>query len=231
MKLKDIKVIEGIIQLKTGTRIGANLENIEIGGNDNPIVRNPLTNEVYIPGSSLKGKMRMSMEWLTGKIEKSGNVHNCLEKDCPICRVFGRSADSNNSLGFGPTRIIVRDMYLEENSRNELLELRNNYGRDSEWKYENSINRLSSKANPRNLERIPAGTKFKFSSIYKIFDIDDNGKIDEDNFEKIVLKALKMLVLEGIGGGVSRGSGQIEFVELFVNNESYLEKLNNLNIK
>ena len=62
-EIKEYKKIDGIIELLTGTRVGGSSDTIEIGGNDSPIVRNPLNNESYIPGSSLKGKMRMFMEW------------------------------------------------------------------------------------------------------------------------------------------------------------------------
>ena len=92
MKLKEIKEIDITMKLLTGTRVGGNNDIIEIGGNDSPVVRNPLTKELYIPGSSIKGKMRMLMEWTEGKILSSGDVHTCSNKDCPICRVFGRGA-------------------------------------------------------------------------------------------------------------------------------------------
>lgn len=92
MKIKEIKEIDITMKLLTGTRIGGNNDIIEIGGNDSPVVRNPLTKELYIPGSSIKGKMRMLMEWIEGKIDPKGNVHSCSDKECPVCRVFGRGA-------------------------------------------------------------------------------------------------------------------------------------------
>lgn len=231
MRLKEIKNIDITFELLTGTRVGGNSETIEIGGNDSPIVRNPLNKEPYIPGSSLKGKMRMFMEWITGKIDEKGNVHSCKDKECPICRVFGRGAGDSEVAMVGPTRISVKDAYLTEESREVLKNLRERVGMDTEWKYENNINRLSSKATPRNSERVPAGITFEFSISYKILDMGDNGKIDEENFEKVVLKGLKTLVLEGIGGGVSRGNGQIKFTKLDVDGESYLDKVEKIEIK
>lgn len=233
MRLKSIKKIDGIIELLTGTRVGGSSDTIEIGGNDSPIVRNPLNKEPYIPGSSLKGKMRMAMEWIEGKIDESGNVHSCKDVECPICRVFGRSAGDNKDreVGkFGPTRIIVRDAYLTQESREELEKLKERVGFDTEWKYENNINRLTSKATPRNSERVPAGVKFEFSIYYKVLDMNDNGKLDEELFEKVVLKGLKALLIDGIGGGVSRGNGQIKFNKLDVDGVSYIEKIENLPI-
>lgn len=230
MRLKSIKNINGTIELVTGTRVGGNSNVIEIGGNDSPIVRNPLTGEMYIPGSSLKGKMRMLMEWIEGKISTSGAVHSCKEKECPVCRVFGRGAKDSGDAKTGPTRIVVKDAYLTEESRNLLRELKDETGLDTEWKYENTINRLDSSANPRNSERIPAGVKFDFSISYKVLDLGDNGKVDEEYFETVVLKGLKALLLEGIGGGVSRGNGQIKFVKLEADGESIIDKVNSIRI-
>lgn len=230
MKLLGIKEVKCRIKLLTGMRVGGNNDIIEIGGNDSPIIRNPLTKEPYIPGSSIKGKMRMFMEWIEGKINEKGDVHSCQEEKCPICRTFGRGAKDSEKAKSGPTRISIKDAYLTEESKIKLDKLRDRTGRDSEWKYENVINRLSSAATPRNSERVPAGTEFEFSISYKILDLDDNGKTDENYFEEVVLKGLKAILLEGIGGGVSRGNGQFEFVELTVDGEDYKEIVENIKI-
>jgi len=230
MRLIEFKDIVGTVRLKTGLRVGGSTDTIEIGGNDSPVIRNPRTGEVYIPGSSIKGKMRYLTEWLEGKIDTSGNVHSCNDPKCPVCRVFGRSASHSKSCLSGPTRIIVRDAYLVEESRQELKELKSKTGSDTEIKYENNINRLTSEANPRNNERVPAGTKFTFNISYKVMDIDDDGHVDMEYYETVVLKGIKALLLEGLGGGVSRGNGQIEFLELTSNGESILEKLDNITV-
>lgn len=230
MKIKNIKNIKGTMELVTGTRVGGSSDIIEIGGNDSPIVRNPLTKEMYIPGSSLKGKMRMMMEWIEGKVSQDGSVHSCSDRECSICRVFGRGAKDSKEAMSGPTRIIVKDAYLTDESRERLLELKEETGIDTEWKYENTINRLDSSANPRNSERVPAGISFNFSISYKVLDLGDDGKTDEEYFETIVLKGLKALLLEGIGGGVSRGNGQIKFTHLEVDGESIIDKVNNIAI-
>ena len=204
----QLKNITGTITLLTGTIIGTQ-GYIEIGGNDNPTVRNPLTNEVYIPGSSIKGKMRSLLEWqLLGYDEiakNKGNVHACNKPDCPVCRIFGRSAGKELDETSGPTRLIVRDAFLTDKSRENLKKLKQVKGFDTEIKYENNINRLTSKANPRNIERIPAGVEFEFSMSYKVID-----EKDKQNFDK-VLDALRLVELDGIGGGVSRGNGQVKF--------------------
>ena len=230
MRIKSIKNIEGTIELVTGMRVGGSADIIEIGGNDSPVVRNPLTKELYIPGSSLKGKMRMLTEWLEGKIDEKGNVHSCQEKECPVCRVFGRGASDSEKAKSGPTRISIKDAYLNEESKGELEKLKNRTGLDTEWKYENNINRLTSAATPRNSERVPAGVKFDFTISYKVLDMGDNGEVDEKLFDEVVLRGLKGLELEGIGGGVSRGNGQIKFTKLEIDGESYINIVNEIKL-
>lgn len=227
MRLKSIKEINGTIKLLTGTRIGGSADLIEIGGNDNPVIRNPLTSELYIPGSSLKGKIRVLTEWLEGKVT-DGLTHSCDENSCPVCRVFGRSAQNSKVAKSGPTRISIKDAYLTEESKIELEKLKNRTGLDTEWKYENNINRITSEATPRNLERVPAGIEFDFKITYKVLDMGDNGKMDEDMFERVVLRGLKAILLEGIGGGTSRGNGQIEFTKLLVDGEDLKDSINNI---
>lgn len=56
-------IISGILECVTGTRIGGTQEKFEIGGIDNPVIKDPLTDLPYIPGSSLKGKLRHLLEW------------------------------------------------------------------------------------------------------------------------------------------------------------------------
>lgn len=208
MRLLKIKRIEGRIILLSGLSIGGDSAIIEIGENDNPILRNPLSNEPYIPGSSIKGKMRYLCEWYLGKVD-NGEVHSCSDSNCTVCRIFGRSAGDSKVSRSGPTRVIVRDSYLTRESRRKLKELRETKGTDTEIKYENTINRITSMSSPRNMERVPAGTEFNCSILYKVFDMEDGGKVDEENFKQL-LTALKLLTIDGLGGGVSRGSGHIK---------------------
>ncbi len=208
MKFKGYKKLSGKILIKTGLHIGGNVEVIEIGGVDNPIIKNPITNEPYIPGSSLKGKMRSLLEWRLNKIDTGGNVHSwCGNNDCPICRIFGTSSDEAK---IGPTRLIIRDAELTPEYKDKIH-------REGislvEIKYENTINRITARATPRPLERVIAGTEFNFELIYRIFDMNDQGKMDEDLF-KYVLDGLIYLQQDTLGGSGSRGCGKIEFVDL-----------------
>lgn len=211
MKQKTLKKITGIIEVKTGLHIGAGNDRIEISGMDNPIIRNPLTQEPYIPGSSIKGKMRSLMEWMLEKVPADGKVHSCSDKECPICRVFGASNSKNNEdSSRGPTRIIVRDAVLTPEWSKKMKEGE----RFVEEKSENSINRITAVANPRPIERVIPGVSFDFEIAYRVIDTNDGGTIDEKNFTEVVLKGLKALQNDYLGGGGTRGNGQIEFKNL-----------------
>ncbi|NIR51596.1 type III-A CRISPR-associated RAMP protein Csm3 [candidate division KSB1 bacterium] len=165
MKFEKFKEIEGQIEVITGLHIGSNVEQIEIGGLDNPVIRHLLTKEPYIPGSSLKGRMRALLEWRLGKVEQNGAVYQwCKNNDCPICRIFGTSADAAK---IGPTRLIVRDAYLTEEFKKDKLEERGMILEDlTEEKWENSINRLTASANPRPLERVIPTVKFQWVRLF-----------------------------------------------------------------
>ena len=218
MKQIKTKKISGKIVVKTGLHIGAGNEKVEIGGMDNPIIRNPLTNEPYIPGSSLKGKMRSLMEWKLDKIDKGNNnlkdlgkPCSCGKSECPICRVFGSAnSKSDEAKDRGPTRLIVRDAVLTQEWKKKF-----NSGKSIvEEKNENTLNRITAEATPRPIERVVPGVEFDFEISYRIIDTGDDGKTDETNFEEVVLEALKLLQNDYLGGGGSRGNGQIEFKDL-----------------
>ena len=200
MQLKKNIVLKGIIELKTGLHIGGSKEKLEIGGVDSPVIRNPYTNEPYIPGSTFKGKLRSVLEFALDKISPDGKPYSSKNVNDEICLIFG---DADKDVKRGPTRLIVRDAYPTESTIEMWKEL------DSELLYtelktENTINRITSEANPRSLERVVAGSKFHFEMVYSVFT-----DIDENNFN-IILQGLKLLEHSGIGGNISRGYGQIK---------------------
>lgn len=224
MKLKGYKKIEGIIEVITGLHIGGSTAIIEIGGKDNPVIKHPITKEPYIPGSSLKGKMRSLLEWSLGKLNTDpnnkdfGDVHKwCGDETCPICVIFGTSTED---AGIGPTRLIVRDAILDKEYKDEQKKRNFNWTPldITEDKCENAINRITARANPRNLERVISGAKFSFKMSYKVFEKTekpanetlDNGNDDEGLF-KHVLDSLKLIEKDALGGAGSRGCGQIIF--------------------
>lgn len=212
MKQLNTKKITGKIVVKTGLHIGAGNDKVEIGGMDNPIIRNPLTREPYIPGSSIKGKMRSLMEWKLDKLKNTGGkVCSCGKPECEICRVFGSAnTRSEGAKDRGPTRLIVRDATLTGEWKKKFQD-----GKALvEEKSENSLNRITAEANPRPIERVVPGVEFDFEIAYRVIDTDDNGATDEKYFKEVVLEGLKLLQNDYLGGGGSRGNGQIEFVSL-----------------
>lgn len=206
-KVVGIRRIRGHISVITGLRIGASQDTMEISGLDNPIIRNPANDEPYIPGSSLKGKMRSLTEWFLGELPEGGDPIRTNPKS-RTARVFGISASKERDNG--PTRILVRDAALSEAWRDK-------FGKGvpiTEVKHENSINRLTAMANPRPMERVVPGVTFEFELVYRILDTGDGGKEDERNFDEVVLAALSLLESDYLGSSGSRGCGQVKFVDL-----------------
>lgn len=206
MKLKKIKFIKGKIILKTGLHIGSGSDEIKIGGIDNPVVKDPVTGFPYIPGSSIKGKVRTLLEWFTGNVNTNGKPFSTTDSNNAIARIFGNGKNEEDYKG-GPTRVSFSDCKLL--NAEELLEK----NALTETKVEVSIDRIrgtASKAGPRHTERVPAGAEFDFEFSYKIFDMGDEGKTDEANFD-LLLKGLKLLEMDSLGGSGSRGYGKIKF--------------------
>lgn len=211
-------LIEGSIKAMTGLHIGGAATGLEIGGIDNVVVRNPMNNQPYIPGSSLKGKMRSLLEKAYGlnqnkeirKEEPKVRHHECenLEeyKKCPVCQIFGVAGERTFSM---PTRLMVRDSFLLPDT----LDVENLTYKDgktelpyTESKWEAVIDRITSAAVPRQIERVPAGAQFEFKMVYDLYNNDE----DVDRLGK-VLESLLYLENDYLGGMGTRGSGQIKF--------------------
>ncbi len=209
MKLVGIKEITGRIILETGLHIGAGDIEMHIGGTDNPVVKHPFTHEPYIPGSSLKGKVRSLLELKSGLITKSKGKPLSMEvvQGNPlgekIVKLFGTSgADSEAKKEIGPTRVSFSDCFLteecqEEAQKGEIVL--------TEVKAENTINRITGTADhPRFTERVPAGVEFCFSITLREFEGDEG-------LEELLLEGLKLLEYDALGGSGSRGYGRIKF--------------------
>jgi CRISPR-associated protein Csm3 len=234
MKLIKIIKLEGMIELKSGLHIGSGSDEIKIGGTDQPVIKNPINGMPYIPGSSLKGKIRSLIEWKEGKIkiEKKGEgvPYYTDDSNDSIARIFGNGKNEKLYNG-GPTRVTFNDCYLNSKYLED-WKIMENIDKLFEIKTEVSIDRIrgtASGAGLRRMERIVSGALFDFSLSYKVFDMgnNDNGKIDQDNF-KVLLKGMRMLELDSLGGSGSRGYGKIEFINLKKDNteEIDLKKIN-----
>lgn len=208
----EMITLTGKIVLITGLHIGASNDSVQIGGIDSAVIRDPRTQMPYIPGSSLKGKLRSLAEWSNQAVlnkmlsrEKKGDPCNCGLANCPVCVVFG-STGAVKGTDRGPTRLIVRDAVLPEGAEVYF-----------EDKVENSIDRLKGSAsNPRHIERIAPGAEFDFSMSYKILKDSDKAL-----FKSVVLNAMGLLEKDYLGGSGSRGYGKIQFKELVYNGKTY----------
>jgi CRISPR-associated protein Csm3 len=213
--------IKGKIIIKTGIHIGGSSLGLQIGGADNVVIRNPITNLPYIPGSSLKGKMRSLLEKSLGlvKIEQKkkngkqvweGNL--CTDPNEDIVQLFGSPADAGGSATptHAPTRLTVRDSDLL--NEDKLAGAENTDMYCTEIKTEVNIDRLTSAANPRNFERVPAGAVFRLDLVIDIYNVDtadDNKRADE--FVKLIKQGLLLIEDDYLGGHGTRGYGQVKF--------------------
>lgn len=198
-------VLKGVMECETGLHIGGSKETLNIGGVDSPVIRNPFTEEPYVPGSSLKGKLRYLLERrLDKEFNRYGGQgvhrHECTSGNCQVCRLFGSTAEGRETNNL-PARILVRDMKLKD-----VENIREKIESTTELKFENSIDRISASANPRQIERLPAGVKFNLEIVYNVESKDDI-KTDLAN----IIDMLSILEDDALGGHGSRGYGQVKF--------------------
>ena len=217
LDFKGKYIISGRIVLDTGLHIGGTTEGFEIGGLDNPVIRDPLSEVPYIPGSSLKGKLRHLLEWSLGKIEahpkhRSYTAHFCGE--CAACIIFGPASDDHEvRVKAGPSRLTVRDAFPTR----QTVDMWDKYLGErtfTELKNENVLDRVTSEANPRTMERVPAGSEFNLEMIFDLYRDSDRELLNQ------VLAAMHLLENSALGGSGSRGYGKIKFVDVQIKDRS-----------
>lgn len=212
---KENYIIKGEIFCETGLHIGGSNDNIEIGGSDNVVIRDSISDLPFIPGSSLKGKLRSLVELydadsVQNVIDNKGKVTT--DENTIAAKIFGVSADTDRNSQF-PTRIIVRDSFPTEETK-DLWKKTEDVVRGTELKYENTLNRINSSANPRNIERVPKGSSFDFEIIFTVYDGDDENILD-------LFEAMKLLEDNYLGGSGSRGYGKVSFEKIKVLKRSH----------
>jgi CRISPR-associated protein Csm3 len=229
MYLDKYEAITGVIHCVSGVRVGGNSNVIEIGTIDNPIIRNPLTNHPYLPGSSLKGKMRSSLELslrpgaepklglplprLKEEKDRDGKpeIAPCGCGECVVCKLFGSGKTDTIK---EPTRLIFRDCQLTDAST-ETLE---NAARTSgvffaEVKPGIRMNRATNsvaKGAFFNFERVPEGIEFNFELVLRLYGDLDNER-ERADYRKVVAFGLRLIEQEGVGGKISAGYGKVRF--------------------
>ncbi|MBR1369678.1 hypothetical protein RJ53_09400 [Methanocalculus chunghsingensis] len=202
--------ISGKIICQTGLHIGGSSDTLGIGGSDSPVILDRIQKVPIIPGSSLKGKMRSALElkysglWLD---KSEGKVHTCKEPGCNLCTTFGRGATER--VMAGPTRLIVRDAMPDAVTK-EAWKDKDGISHGTEIKGENFLNRITSMATPRFIERVPAGSAFDFEMIFTIYSPEDQDRL------KLVLEAMSILEDSYLGGSGSRGYGKIAFADIVI---------------
>ncbi len=237
---KGSVIIKYQLKTITGLRVGGSKENFEIGGMDNPVIKtlgvienydgqgNHLPEGApYIPGSSLKGKIRSLVEWAKGRVDwmierAKKNAKNSVEEagracvcgKCDVCKVFGTGdAKTLDMLGLeelpGPPRLRVFDVYPTWKSI-EMLKETVGESIFTEVKTENAINRLTSRANPRKVERVPAGVVFFGEMVFHLFSKQDPELL------RVVFEGMRLLEDDYLGGYGSRGSGKVRFENIEV---------------
>ncbi|MFC3931594.1 type III-A CRISPR-associated RAMP protein Csm3 [Streptococcus dentapri] len=192
--------ISATLHLDSGLHIGGSSAYAAIGSVDSPVIKDPVTHLPIIPGSSLKGKMRA----LLSKTDYNNNTSSDLGKDSDkISRLFGNSKKEEFKVG----RLIFRDVFLT--NKKDL----DNRGVHSytEVKFENTIDRITAEANPRQIERAIRTSEFGFEVIYEITD----KSIDQVSEDIAILRdGIHLLEMDYLGGSGSRGYGKVSFKDL-----------------
>jgi len=228
LRLLGKMIFEGTLHCETGLHLGAGKGSLEIGGADNPVVKDSF-GRPYVPGSSLRGRIRALLEQATGMAVPSElvyvskrkgqevRIHQSDRPDDEICLLFGRTPGrmervSGETLEGGaasPARLSVFDAPLDLESITP--QMRENLDDElTEVKSENAIDRITSQANPRTFERVPAGARFRTRFVLDVLCEEDAPLVG------LFVQGLRLLEDDALGGGGSRGSGRVRFSDLKV---------------
>lgn len=254
--------IKSTLLVETGLHIGGSGDGLNIGGVDKAVVRDPINDYPYLPGSSIKGKLRSILERVHNKpINRKGSrdtyryesddlvsgfsriegedIPFVGAKDCEVSRLFGstgatcwiektvaineklideqsnkkthkiKNLDCVEVSGRNhPARLAVRDAHLTEDSV-KLLKKIDTQLYMTEWKFENGLDRITSAANPRQIERVPKGAEFNFEMVYTAEVLDHV----VDDLKNLII-ALAILEDDALGGHGSRGYGKVKFKDI-----------------
>ena len=194
--------ISGNLEVKTGMHIGGSSAFSAIGAVDSPVIRDVLSNLPMIPGTSLKGKMRT----LLAKSYNRDMKVSPDDDDPRLTRLFGSAKKGS----VHSARLIVGDMFMSNEAELRSMGLQTM----TEVKFENTINRATAVANPRQIERAIRGSRFELNMIY---DITSDKQSAEDILAeaaedmKTLADGMHMLQLDYLGGHGTRGYGKVQF--------------------
>ena len=186
-----------ILEVVTGMHIGGSSAFAAIGAVDSPVIKDSRENLPMIPGSSLKGKMRtlLAKEYNETVAAKPDDDNE------RIVRLFGSAKKGN----IKRSRIQIADMVMANAD-----EFRKRGSQSlTEIKFENTINRLTAVANPRQIERVIRGSEFDLDMIYEV---EKESEIVEDL--SMLAEGMKLLQYDYLGGHGSRGYGKVRFKDV-----------------
>ena len=216
-------MLDGEMSCETGLHIGAGKGSLDLGGADNPVVKDAF-GRPYVPGSSLRGKMRSLLEQAAGLVAPTDlvylsrrrgqevRIHQSDEAGDEICLLFGRnpgrvervSGEAMEPKTATPARLTAYDAPLDLDSIT--AQMRENLDDElTEVKSENAIDRVTAQSNARTLERVPAGAKFKVRLVLDILCAEDRELV------ATLVQGIRLLEDDALGGGGSRGSGRVRF--------------------
>jgi CRISPR-associated protein Csm3 len=206
MRLISKKILAGKLTLLSGLHIGDSKEAADIGGVDSPVVRRKDNKVPYIPGSSLKGKLRCLLEQQAGITEVGGGSGQI---STAINQLFGITEQKKSGTVVRQaqlSRIIVRDADMTNKSVQKFLDLDTDMPY-TEIKFENTIDRVKGAAKNggiRQIERVPAGAEFDIEFIMNIYEGDDEQALIE-----LLKKGIHLLENDYLGGSGTRGYGNV----------------------
>ncbi|MCA2969748.1 MAG: type III-A CRISPR-associated RAMP protein Csm3 [Acidobacteriaceae bacterium] len=223
LRLRGKLILEAVLHCETGLHIGAGKGSLEIGGADNPVVKDAFGRPI-VPGSSLRGRLRSLLEhahglttpdelvYLSRRRGQEVRIHQSDRPDDALCLLFGRSpnrmervrGDALDGRAATPARLTIYDAPLDLDSitppMREFLD-----DELTEVKSENAIDRITAQANPRTLERVPAGARFRVRFVL------DQLADGDAALAGLLAQGLRLLEDDALGGGGSRGSGRVRF--------------------
>ena len=226
LKLIGKLILEGEMRCETGLHVGAGKGSLEIGGSDNPVVKDASAAPTCPAARCAARSARCwssppawpsRPNWYTfrgARGRKCASIRATVPTTRSACcsaairaawsGVQGETLETTQAT---PARLAVFDAPLDPESIT--AQMRENLDDElTEVKSENAIDRITSQANPRTLERVPAGARFKTRLVMDVL-------CDEDAplFLR-VLEGLRLLEDDTLGGGGSRGSGRVSFSNL-----------------
>lgn len=194
---KEVKTIE--IEILTGLHIGAGNDAVQIGGIDSSVIKDPVSGLPYIPGSSLKGKIRCLLETEGGYSENDDTINDYFGPTSEYLKI----KKDDKEFVQKPTRLIFRDLNLSKEDKEKF----NSGDVTTEFKTEIVIDRSKGTAKDgglRSIERVPPSVKFKGEILIRYFD----GELEK--IMEILNQGIELLNNDYLGGSGSRGYGAVK---------------------